>query len=285
MSVSGYNDWLARMTRRISQALAQPLPGGKRISDHVDNPYMQTHTAMLAAAVDEYVAERLFGAAFEPLVDENWRLLLLQPVVDHLVKIFAHALIDAREDSVSGESEVRYRRLSEVPHLMMRESHSLAVGKCIYQKLPYPAHSGGLEKAFMGWAQNDAMVQAFCRISETRHDFARLRYIKDDGAAAFYSPDFLVRTAAAIYIVETKAQQQVSHPNVQRKLKAAVAWCERVNELPAHLRSDLPWHYVLLGESVFHEWHARGAHLAELLSFARVRPQASLAAQAQLEGL
>jgi type III restriction enzyme len=285
MSVSGYNDWLARITRRIGQALAQPLPRGNRISDHIDNPYMQTNTVVLAAAVDEYVAEKLFGPGFEPLIEENWRLLLLRPVVDHMVKIFAHALTESREDSISGEVEVRYRRLSEVSRLMMRASNSMDVGKCIYPKLPYPAQSGGLEKAFMAWAQSDADVYAFCKISETRHEFARLRYIKDDGLAAFYSPDFLVRTVDAIYVVETKAQQQVSHPNVQRKLKAAVAWCERLNALPANLRSDLPWHYVLLGESAFYDWRQKGARLAELLSFARVRPQASLAAQAQLEGL
>lgn len=285
MSVSGYNDWLARMTRRISQALNQPLPKGNKFADHVEKPYLQTNTAALAAAVDEYVAERLFGSGFEPLVDESWRLLLLQPVVDFMVKIFADALHRSREHSVSGGIEVRYRRLSEVPRLMMRDSHSIDVAKCIYPKLPYPAQSGGLEKAFIKWAQADTGVEAFCKISETRHDFARLRYVKDDGMAAFYSPDFIVRTQDAIYIVETKAQQQISHPNVQRKLKAAVAWCERVNELPPNLRSGLPWHYVLLGEGLFYEWLEKKGQLSDLLVFARVRPQASAAAQAQLEGL
>lgn len=83
-------------------------------------------------------------------------------------------------------------------------------------------------KTFIHWAQADSQVLAFCKISETRHPFARLRYVKEDGLPAFYSPDFLVRTEAAIEPVETKAQQQVSHPNVQRKRKAAVAWCERI---------------------------------------------------------
>jgi hypothetical protein len=41
-------------------------------------------------------------------------------------------------------------------------------------------------------------VLAFCKISETRHTFARLRYVKDDGLPAFYSPDFLVRTASGL---------------------------------------------------------------------------------------
>jgi hypothetical protein len=44
-----------------------------------------------------------------------------------------------------------------------------------------------------------AQVLAFCKISENRHTFARLRYVKDDGLPAFYSPDFLVRTAARFF--------------------------------------------------------------------------------------
>ncbi len=65
------------------------------------------------------------------------------------------------------------------------------------------------------------------RLSEQRyrHTFARLRFMPTKAACSFYSPDFLVRTADAVYLAETKAQQQTAHPNVQRKLKAALAWC------------------------------------------------------------
>ncbi len=284
MNVGGYNDWLARVTRRISQALSQPLPKGNKIAHHLATPYMQVSTVLLATAVDDYVRERLFGAEFEPLANESWRLLLLDPVVEHITKIFALALHNAEERGIDGETEVRHRRLSEVTKLMVRESGSLEVAKCIYTRLPYPTRSGGLEKAFIEWAQTDTGIAAFCKISETRHDFVRLRYVKDDGLPAFYSPDFLVRTKEAIYLVETKAQQQTTHPNVQRKLKAAVNWCERINRLPAEQRDQLPWHYVLLGESLFHDWHDKGARLAELLAFSRVRSAASVSDQQAMAG-
>ena len=167
---------------------------------------------------------------------------------------------------------------------MMRESNSVEVAKCIYTRLAWPACNGGLERSLIHWAQADAQVLAFCKISENRHTFARLRYVKDDGLAAFYSPDFLLRTEGAIYLAETKAQQQAIHPNVQRKLKAAVAWCDRINQLaPAH-RGGLPWHYVLLSEDVVHEWQAKGAHLAELLDYARLRPLADASLQQSLLG-
>ena len=91
-----------------------------------------------------------------------------------------------------------------------------------------------------------------------------------------------MRTAEAVYLVETKAQKDVTSPNVQRKLKAAQTWCERTNTLPPETRHDLPWHYVLLGESMFYDWKSKSTRLGELLAFARVRPLASAAAQGSL---
>jgi len=237
----------------------------------------------LAEAIDDYIHERLFREAFEPFEDEHWRLLMLQPVVEHIIKVFALALVKAEDRVVTGEIEVRHRRLSEVNRLTMRESFSMEVSKCIYPRLPYPSRSGGLEHAFIEWALRDTGVAAFCKISENRHDFVRLRYVKDNGLPAFYFPDFLVRAADAIYLVETKAQDQTSHPNVLRKRKAAAAWCERINELPPELRSGLPWHYALVGETIFHDWHRKGARLGELLAFSRVRETLRREAQGGLD--
>lgn len=282
MNVGGYNDYLSRLTRRISQALSEPLPKGNKIAAHLAKPYLQVHTADLTGWLDDYIWTQLFGQTFNPLEDENWRLLLLQPVVDHITKVFAVALLESEQKHVAGQTEVYSRYLSEVPRLMLREAHSMAVSKCIYTRQGWPARHGGLEKAFIHWAQADARVAAFCKISETRHPFARLRYVKDDGLPAFYSPDFLVRTEHAIYLAETKAAQQVAHPNVQRKLKAALAWCERINALPPEHRQGLPWHYVLLSEPVVLEWQAKGAHLAELLDYARLRPLAQASLQQRL---
>jgi type III restriction enzyme len=271
MSVGGYNDWLARLTRRIGQALSQDLSKSRKVADHHTKPYMQFDTAILAGWLERYIRERLFGEPFDPLADENWRLLLLQPIVDHITEKFALALVEAEEREWQGETEVRPRHLSEVAKLTMRESSSLPAIKCIYERLPFPARNGGLERAFIEWAQADAGILAFCKISETRHDFARLRYVKEDGLPAFYSPDFLVRTEASVFLVETKADQQKNNPNVQRKLKAAAAWCERINGLAPEHRDGREWRYALVGETMFRDWRAKCGRLAELLEFARVR--------------
>jgi type III restriction enzyme len=282
MNVGGYNEYLTRLTRRISQALSSDLPKGNKVATHLAKPYLQVNTAELTGWLDDYIWTQLFDAAFNPQDDENWRLLLLQPVVDHITKVFAVALLDSEQKHVTGQTEVHLRMLSEVPKLMMRETHSIEVSKCIYTRLAWPAHSGGLERAFIHWAQADTNILAFCKISENRHTFARLRYVKDDGLPAFYSPDFMARTQGALYLVETKAQQQTIHPNVQRKLRAATAWCGRINDLPPEQRCGLPWHYVLLAEPILLEWQAKGARLVELLDFARLRPLADASMQERL---
>jgi type III restriction enzyme len=282
MNVGGYNEYLSRLTRRISQALSEPVPKGNKIATHLAKPYLQVNTAELTGWLDDYIWTHLFDTAFNPMDDEKWRVLLLQPVVDHITKVFAVALLESEQKHVTGQTEVHLRHLSEVPMLMVRESHSALVSKCIYTRLGWPARNGGLERVLIHWAQADTQVTAFCKISENRHTFARLRYVKEDGLPAFYSPDFLVRTADAVYLVETKAQQQTIHPNVQRKRKAALAWCERINGLSAELRGSAPWHYVLLAEDVVVEWQSKGARLAELLDYARLRPVADASRQERL---
>ena len=159
----------------------------------------------------------------------------------------------------------------------------MEVSKCIYARQGWPARNGGLERAFIEWAKADSGIEAFCKVSENRHDFARLRYVKDDGLPAFYFPDFMVRTGDAVYLVETKSQQQTTHPNVQRKLKAAATWCKRINELPPYDRSGREWHYALIGEGLFDDWRDKGARMADLLSFCRIRPAASHVDQGVLE--
>jgi len=272
MTATGYNDYISRIVRRIGDMLSQPITRSSKVyANQSQYPYMQANKPQLAAWVDTYIRRRLFNENFDPLDDENWRVLLVDTVTEHVIKIWAQQLLAASEIEATGDAEVAHRHLSEVPRLTMRESSSLFVNKCIYPRLPFPSRNGGLELNFMEMANRDGDVEAFCKINEQKHDFLRLRYMKDDGLPAFYSPDFLLRTAATVFLVETKAQEQLAHPNVKRKRRAALAWCERINALDAAARMGREWHYALVGEALFYEWRDKGASLPELLNFARLR--------------
>jgi type III restriction enzyme len=273
MTATGYNDYLGRVVRRITEALSQPLTDSStRFKKVTEFPHIQINRAELAEGIDNYIRTRLFGEEIDPLLDENWRVLLVDPVTEHIMRVWARQLLDAEETAITSDAEVRQRLLSEVPKLTMREGSSLGVDKSIYLRLPYPTRSGGLERAFMEASDRDGSVTAFCKLNEQKHTFTRLRYIKEDGLPAFYYPDFLVRCGDSIYLVETKAQGQVTTPNVKRKKRAAVSWCDKINALSSEQRSNAEWHYVLLGEDVFYEWRKKGASICETLEYARLRP-------------
>jgi type III restriction enzyme len=280
MTATGYNDYIARLVRRIGDMLTQPLTDSSKVyANKAKFPYLQFNRPQLASVIDTYVQRQLFNGLFDPMADENWRVLLLDVVTEHIIKAVAQKLLQTEATEVAGEAEVLYRQLSEVAKIAMRESASIPVRKCIYSRLPYPSRSGLLEKAFIEAADQDSTVEAFCKINEHKHDFVRLRYVKEDGLPGFYSPDFLVRTEDAIYLVETKAQGQTSHPNVQRKQVAAVAWCDRVNRLEPEDRSNRTWHYVLLGEDAFYRWRDGGGLVKQMLEFARLRSASELGQQ------
>ncbi|MDR0353534.1 MAG: DEAD/DEAH box helicase family protein [Opitutaceae bacterium] len=277
MTATGYNDFLARMSRRVADALGAPVTGSSRDFANASRfPFLQVELPRLAAWIDGYIRRRLFVSApeFDPLADENWRLLCLEPVAAHIIQTFGRRLPELTETETTAPAHIAHRRLSEVTALRVRASSSIESPKCIYERLPFPSLNGGFERVFMEKAIADATVAAFCKVNEQRHLFMRLRYVKESGLPGFYSPDFLVRTAADCWLVETKAQNQLGQPDVVRKKTAAVAWCARLNELPPEERGGLAWHYCLLGEAVFCDFVQKGAAMEEVLHFSRIRPAA-----------
>jgi type III restriction enzyme len=119
----------------------------------------------------------------------------------------------------------------------------------------------------MLYADSDGEVDALLKIVENRHTFVRLRYVREDSQPAYYYPDFLVRIGEDIYLVETKAQNQLLQENVVRKQRAATAWVEKINDLPAEKRDSSTWHYVILGDSQFYEWKNRRSSTRDILEF------------------
>jgi len=169
---------------------------------------------------------------------------------------------------VSSENAIVQKRLfSEIDSLKVRESYSLVLQKTIYERLPFPSNRGGLERDFMLECDRDTTVLSFVKIVDVRHDFVRINYIRTDGLLAPYFPDFLVKTASHLFVVETKADRDVGNPNVQQKRRGTVDWVGRINALPTEQRDGLEWAYTILGETTFRSMRERGASIEEILKY------------------
>ena len=272
LTATGYNDYLSRMTTRITEALGRTMTKSQsKYNENAKFPILQAYRPLLTGWLDSYIRHRLFGQEFDPLAEENWRVLLLDDIAHSIAGTFATKLVEVQDSQVVASAEVQHRSLSEVTTIPVRGSTAEEVNKCIYPKLPVPSQGGGLERRFIRWADKDSGVEALAKVHEYRHDFLRRPYLKADGMPAQYSPDFLIRTPFTIYVVETKAQSALSDENVQRKQKAALAWCEQINELPEEQRDGRDWAYVLLGETIVNEWHKKNASVTDLLNYARLR--------------
>lgn len=271
MTATGYNDYLSRITTRITEAIGRAFVTTQQQYNSMSKyPIMQTHKAVIAGWIDRYIRERLFGVPFDPFEHEGWRVLLVGDVSAEIAGAFSTALVAAQASLAVSDAIVEHRSAAEVTSIKVRTSTAVSVRKCIFPKLRVAARAGGLERQFIEWADSDSEVEALIKIDEYAHLFLRRPYLEADGMPAQYSPDFLVRTKSAIYVVETKAQSSVSDENVKRKKRAALAWVEQINELAPELRSDRTWYYVLLGEDSVHSWKEKGARASDLLAQARL---------------
>lgn len=286
MTATGYNDYLSRLTVRITEALggkhSAVTTSAKKYSSLAEYPLLQAFRPEILGWIDTYIRNRFFGQVIDPLKDENWRVLLTDAVTNELAGYMASALVKSLSQETVKLAEVNHRSLSEVTALSVRSTSCVEVAKCIYPKLPIPAHSGGLERKFLVWANNDTNVEALCKISEYKHTFVQRPYLKADGMPARYSPDFLFRTAEMIYVVETKADSALSDINVQRKQAAAIAWCEQINGLEPSQRGHRRWAYVLLGQQAVEGSIAGNERASDLLDRTRLRSKEEEEAQQQI---
>ena len=60
-----------------------------------------------------------------------------------------------------------------------------------------------------------------------------------------YEPDFIVETADAIYMCETKAEKDVDDNDVLAKAEAAKEFCKRASEF-TEKNGGKPWHYIII---------------------------------------
>ena len=254
-TAESYRQYLQKMLGMVTHMQGQKYPA------------LQLGEAMLMQTMDRYIRTRLFGQEFDPFIGNDWKILLAQNgvVTQHIVRQMGIALYRLQQEVQSTEAEVERTWFSSVPQLPMREQYSAEYVKTIYTRTAFPSHGGGLEKAFMDFIDADGEVERWVKISETRHRFASIAYMREDGLLATYHPDFLVESHGRLYMVETKATAQERDRNVQRKRRAAAEWCQKVSEV-----QPMPWEYLLVGEDGFYGLTHAGATFGDLCDRCRV---------------
>ena len=237
-------------------------------------PVMQMDGARIVALIDKYIRKRLFEQPFDPSQNNNWKILFAHSAVatQHIIGEISKAIFKAQQQINIVDAVIEQIFFSaNAPELKMREKYSLPLQKTIYERTNYPSNKGTLECEFLKYIDNDSNVERFIKIDENQHPFARISYIRSDGLLSSYHPDFMVCTNEHIYIVETKGNDKVDDPNVQRKQRATIDWCEKINTLPANKRMEREWVYVLLSEGVFYAYKDTGATIDDILSIAKVQ--------------
>ena len=265
-SAKSYNEFLWKLVSRISKHTnAETVEINKKWFWH-NYPSSQINLPQLTGVIDDYLKHKLFNKTINYFEDNNWKVLMIQDVAQFVIKEVTRMVIEAQESEKSWKSEVIFRSMSEVDKLNMRENYSIDVAKCIYPKLQYPSNRGLLEKEFIEFCDSDSLVESFCKINEFKHSFLRFRYIRVDWIPAYYSPDFIVKTAKKIYLVETKwdAAAQADE-NVKRKKKSAINYVNRINKLEENNREYREREYVILNESRFYAYKNSGWNIDEML--------------------
>jgi len=262
-----YNEYLAKLANIITNSIT-------RIDRRSKNfyPFMQVNLASLVGLLDNFIRNRLFGQSFNPLEDNNWRILMLseQGITNHIIKEVSKKMYEMQNNIKVDEAVIAKRYFSEIEELKMRENYSLEIVKTIYERLPYPSVKGGFEKNFMLACDRDTQVKAIMKINEYYHSFARLNYIRTDGMLASYYPDFMIKFNDSVYLVETKACKNLESGNVIQKELAAVDWIKKVNELNHNDRDNVEWNYVLLGEKTFYVMQEKGIWIKEILEYSKL---------------
>lgn len=270
-NVNGYNDLLNRIVNTVCRTVNVNISsmvnfGGSKFNKF---PMLQINQHVIIKTIDNYIKKRFFGKPFNPLVDDNWRLLMLkkQDLIGIIVKQMSKVICDMQSNIDVEEAVVKKEYFSQVATLPVRENYSLELMKTIYTKTQYPSNRGGFEKDFMMYVDADCEVERFVKINERRHNFVNFQYINENGLIRHYFPDFMVKIADEVYIVETKACRDLNNYDVNAKKKGALNYVNRINKLKADDRMDAVWHYCIVDDKTFYEKQEFGASVKDILMY------------------
>lgn len=135
---------------------------------------------------------------------------------------------------IEGYGRIDYRHV--IPPSHVRKFVFTGYLKSYYTECKFDSKT---EHDFSFVLENDTKVLRWLR--PAREQFS----IYWSNGAKRYEPDFIVETDDCIYMVETKAANEVSSEEVQMKKQAAEEYCSHATEFTSE-NGGKPWKYVLL---------------------------------------
>ena len=216
------------------------------------------HMSDITGIIDEYVGNYLFGGEIDFQKAENYTVLNYAPLFDFIVGSVKRVLLDGLGAIQYEVKAGKIGTLSDVKKIYVRESLSVPVERCIYPMSAYSRRGEGFEKKFMEETlDRSGEVEAFGKIQQRKH-LLNISYRDKDGIKRDYFPDFIVKTKDKMYIVETKAEDEMQKAEgneknvIVLKARAAVSWCKTASQVSLPNQPQ-EWEYFMLSEKTFNE--------------------------------
>jgi type III restriction enzyme len=240
----------------------------KLISRQGKTLVLSAKLADIARLVDDYSSNRLFNQTIDFTDEFNYKVLADPSVQEHVITTIRNRIIELLGTISFEVRPGAWRYLSDLARINVREHFSLPTRRCVYPRMGVSTRFGGLERNVMETTLDGSPeVIAWCKL-QRKHNLA-IAYRDTTGLLRTYEVDFLIRTADACYLLETKSDKDMQHPTVGLKAKAAKHFCESISGVgpPINLKQPTTWEYLVLPESLYRA--NEGASFAALLPFMR----------------
>ncbi|MBI2135443.1 hypothetical protein HYU06_00035 [Candidatus Woesearchaeota archaeon] len=99
-------------------------------------------------SADDYIKQKLFGTDFDPLANNNWKILILtqEKIISYIVKNISQVIYDLQNKLEVIDAKIVKKYFSEIKEIKIRETYAIDVAKTIYPKIAFPSNKGDLKK-------------------------------------------------------------------------------------------------------------------------------------------
>ena len=140
-------------------------------------------------------------------------------------------------DAVATETARHFRNAVE-EKLLIKGMSFTGFERCLY---PIQKFDSDAERRFSVVLEDDKSVEKWFKPA-----VGQFRIHLQDGD---YEPDFVIETATAKYLAETKRSGELTDSDVLAKAEAAVTWCKNATGHEMKEGSGKPWHYLLIPDN------------------------------------